>query len=195
MVPVTTQAHRLIRQFVSPGDTVIDATAGNGHDTLFLAELTGANGTVYAIDVQANACEACLRRLTSAGIRHAHILTGDHAELLSWIPRSRHGTVAAVMFNLGYLPGGNKQIITQPESTRQALSAALTLLRPGGIISVVVYRGHPGGNTEALTVEAWLADAARQGHHLLETAVPETASSETGPMLLALEKRILEKRI
>jgi len=170
-------AHRIVREALRPGEIAVDATMGNGHDTLFLAQLVGAGGRVYAFDVQEAALAAARKRLEAAGVPAATaaelaeaepaatepaagrviLYLRDHAELAEALPPSAAGRVGAVMFNLGYLPGSDHKIVTQPETTVRALSSAARLLRPGGVISVVVYPGHAGGAEEGEAVGAWAA--------------------------------------
>lgn len=185
MVPVTQQAHELVSRFVSLGDVVIDATSGNGHDTLFLARLVGPNGRVLAIDLQETACDNCRVRLNSEGVENVHIVCGNHADLAQHLSPDLHGQVSAVMFNLGYLPGGNKQIVTNPESTITALNAALMILRLGGVISIAVYRGHPGGQAEENAVNEWIRSAVAIGH---TNHSPSPPMNPIAPCLLALAK-------
>ncbi len=149
-------ANSLISQALQPGDLAVDATAGNGNDTLHLARLVGAQGLVHAFDVQADALDSSRRRLEQEGLEARVVFhqTG-HEHMQSCIPATQHGAVKAVMFNLGYLPGSDKQVITHPETTLPALRSALELLAPGGGISVLCYTGHPGGADEAEQVERW----------------------------------------
>ncbi len=123
--PLTRLAHELLRAQLCPGDIAIDATAGNGHDTLFLAQAVGL----------------C-------------------------------GKVAAVTFNLGYLPGADHATTTGTNSTLEALEQALTLLRPGGALSVLAYPGHRGGQEEAQAVAAWCNRQAALTHELHESPGP-----------------------
>lgn len=162
MKRMTELAHDAIARVVRPGETVVDATAGKGHDTVWLVHLVGPSGKVFAIDRQADAIRATAARLGADRLNQAVLLEADHANLNDIIPGELHGRVAAVMFNLGYLPGGNKAIVTTPNSTRLALEAAVSIIRPGGIISVVVYPGHPGGAEEANMVADFLAALPRQ---------------------------------
>src|SRR5262249_21317060 len=145
----------------------IDATAGNGHDTRFLLECVGASGRVFAFDLQA---EALAHTARAAGdVSNLTLFTRDHAEMRDAIPPEYHGHVGAVMFNLGYLPGGDHSITTQPTSTLKAISAALELLRPGGVLTVLAYTGHLGGAEEADAVAKLLGElsgvfAVREEH-------------------------------
>ena len=151
----------LLRDCIRAGDLVIDATAGNGHDTLFLAECVGPAGRVLAFDVQPDAIKAARARVTAAGCdeRVAFHQT-SHARLAGFAAAD---SVAAIMFNLGYLPGGDHGLTTHWPETRAALEAAAQCLKPGGVLSVVCYPGHSAGAEEAPGVESWLECQANLG--------------------------------
>ncbi|MCL6610998.1 MAG: class I SAM-dependent methyltransferase [Peptococcaceae bacterium] len=141
------------RAFVLPAlgrvSRAVDATAGNGHDTLFLAENVGPGGHVYALDIQEEALEKTRARIEAAGLKdRVTLLLRGHQDL----DRLVEAPVDAVMFNLGYLPGSDRTVTTGPETTRDGISAALRILRPGGRLSVVAYTGHPGAREEAVAV-------------------------------------------
>jgi len=175
MVPLTELAHQHLREHLAPGDMVIDATAGNGHDTLFLSRCVGPTGQVFAVDLQQAALDATQRRLDEARAENVTLILGSHAELRDLIPCRYHGTVAAVMFNLGYLPGGDKSLITRSESTLRALDAAWQLLRPEGWLTVLAYPGHPGGQQELECVLNWresLRNAECTEHGTERTGAP-----------------------
>lgn len=155
MPSLTQQAQDALRRVIRPGDIVIDATAGNGHDTRFLAEQVGSTGRVYAFDVQRDALEQTERRLPAELRAAVTLLQHDHARLADVLPVAEHGRMAAVMFNLGYLPGGDHRVITQTASTLAALEAARDWLRPGGMLSVIAYPGHAGGAEETRAVSDW----------------------------------------
>lgn len=147
-------AHFFLRERVKPGDRVVDATCGNGHDTLFLAELVGPEGRVWAFDIQGAALAATAERLEAAECgERVELVNGGHERLAELVP----GPVAAVVFNLGFLPGGGSDTITTPETTGAALNQAAELLLPGGIVTVAVYTGHHGGPEEEAVVAAWAA--------------------------------------
>lgn len=169
MKPLTRIAQAAIAEYLSPGDDAIDATAGNGHDTLFLAKQVGAAGHVWAFDVQQSALDNTAALLTDTYLQRVSLIRASHADLAAHMPRDRQGKISVLMFNLGYLPGGDKQIITQAASTRAALQAGLQFLKPGGLLSVLAYTGHPGGEEEAESVRQWL----QQHAHAL-TPIPHT---------------------
>lgn len=156
MERLTEKAHRLLSERLKPGDIAIDATAGNGHDTLFLAKAVGRSGLVYAFDLQSAAIENTRRRLQSAGCENVLLFQADHAGMQQHIPTEHQGQIAAVVFNLGYLPGSDKSTITQALSTCEGIHQGLRLLKPGGVLTVLAYTGHPGGLEEAQAVEALL---------------------------------------
>jgi len=155
-VPLTEQAQTLMRKHIVCGDVVIDATAGNGYDTLLLAERVGKTGKVFAFDNQITAIESARARLIQAGLDQQVTWLGHgHEEMAQHISNSLHGRIKAIMFNLGYLPCGAKSHTTQKASTLAALEQACTLLSPGGVLSIVAYTGHPGGRDETEAIKQW----------------------------------------
>jgi predicted methyltransferase len=151
-----TFAHRLLADVLRPGDVAVDATVGNGHDTALLARLVGPAGRVYGFDVQAAALEAAGRRLAAAGLAgQVTLFPMGHERLAEALPVEQHGRVAGVVFNLGYLPGGDEGLVTRPETTLAALAACRELLAPGGVVAVVCYAGHPGGAAETAAVDGF----------------------------------------
>ncbi len=155
---------QLIQQAVHPGDTALDATVGNGHDTLFLAEKVGSSGRVYAFDIQPEAIHNARRRLESARLQErVTLFTESHHRMAELLPEDVQGRIRGAMFNLGYLPGDDHQFTTQTTETIAALSAAAHALKPGGILSVVCYPGHEAGAQEAREVEAWITVLTSEG--------------------------------
>lgn len=150
-------AHDLARANLHPGDLAVDATVGNGHDTVFLLQQIHPSGRVYGFDSQQSALDSATSRIRQT--THLDCLTLFHAghELMAEkIPKQHHGQIRAVMFNLGYLPGGDKTVITRSESTIAALIAAAKLLSASGIITIIAYPGHPGGDEETERVKLWI---------------------------------------
>lgn len=160
--PRSTQlAHTFLAAHLRHGDLAIDATAGNGHDTAFLAGAVGPTGHVIAIDLQAAALEATRARLAAASwLDRVTLVEASHATL------ARHAapsSTAAVVFNLGYLPGSPHALITTPAETLAGLDATATVLKPGGLLTVVAYPGHAGGDTEASAVLEWFESRTALG--------------------------------
>jgi ubiquinone/menaquinone biosynthesis C-methylase UbiE len=153
-------AHKLIKERLHPGAFAIDATIGNGYDTAFLVEQVSPSGRVYGFDIQQAAIDSTRARVEACCVigGAAPILTlvqASHAEMAEKIPGQDHGKIDAIMFNLGYLPGSDKSIITQTPSTLAALAAASRLLSGNGILTILVYPGHPGGDQESAEVKNW----------------------------------------
>ncbi len=168
------QAHQLLAELLQPGDIAIDATVGNGHDTLFLATRVGVSGKVYGFDIQQQALDSTWQRLEQAGEGgQVSLYHAGHETMGFVLPEAIAGKVKAVMFNLGYLPGGDKRRTTGASTTLGALQAALSLLAPGGVISLLAYTGHPGGREEAELLKAW-ATSLPQGIFTVSMAVPES---------------------
>ena len=156
MTRLTDQAHARISAILRAGEIAIDATAGNGYDTCFLCQTVGPTGQVYAIDIQESALEQTAVQLAEAGNFHCELICCDHSQLQEIIPNEHRGVTGAIMFNLGYLPGGDHSLITQEATTLQALDAALVYLRPGGILTILAYPGHPGGEAETGAILEWM---------------------------------------
>ncbi|MCU6711177.1 class I SAM-dependent methyltransferase [Paenibacillus sp. J5C_2022] len=182
-------AHKWIAERVHPGDTVIDATAGGGVDTLELAKLVGRRGCVYAFDIQQEALDRTSGRLKPLGTEGAAprlvLLLQDHAAMAEVVEEAHRGEIAAVMFNLGYLPGSDESVITEPGSTLAALQAALSLLRPGGIVTCALYPGHPGGDSEAAIVEEWASKLPQREAQVVQYRQLQRPHA---PYLIAIER-------
>ncbi|MDF2923264.1 MAG: hypothetical protein K0R57_2178 [Paenibacillaceae bacterium] len=189
-VSVLSFAQQLAAARIRPGETCIDATAGNGVDTLFLAKATGNGGMVHAFDIQEDALARTGHRLRQelpeawTGIRLHH---ASHDRMTELVPREQHGAVAAVMFNLGYLPGSDHTVITRPDTTLPALDAALALLRQGGVLTVAVYPGHEGGAMEAEAVDRWAAGLKQEEFQAVNYRFLNQRNHP--PYLIAVEKR------
>jgi predicted methyltransferase len=165
----TELAHDFLRSVIQSGDTVIDATAGNGHDTLMLARCVGESGRVLAFDIQAAAIDACRHRLHLAGLlERVSLHLACHSGLAGFADPA---SVAAVVFNLGYLPGEDHQLTTLAATTLQAIDAAITLLKPGGLLSVLCYPGHAAGATETIAVEQHLATLPESGWRVAKYSI------------------------
>ena len=142
----------LLTQRLSAGDFAVDATMGNGHDTLFLARLVGSAGHVWAFDIQPAALDNTRTRLEQAGLDDSvSLFLADHARMDEFVPFP----VDAVVFNLGWLPGQAHDVTTRADSTVKALNAALRLLKTGGLLTVCVYPGHEEGIKELEAVSVW----------------------------------------
>ncbi|MEQ1558119.1 MAG: class I SAM-dependent methyltransferase [Methyloglobulus sp.] len=178
-------AHSLVRERVNPGDIVIDATVGNGHDTLLLSTLVGATGKVFGFDIQETAIVTAKSILqNSASGENVSLFVDSHANMKKNIPTHYHRKISAIMFNLGYLPGSNKQVITQTYSTLTALNDARELLASNGIITVLAYPGHSGGEVETDNVKNWCLSLAPEDYQV--QLHENSANSVTAPKFFAI---------
>jgi SAM-dependent methyltransferase len=149
-------AHAYWRQLLGKGDIAIDATCGNGHDTFFLAD-TGLLDRLYALDIQGAALQAAAARLES--------LPNDKRKILKLLEQSHETfpdeiaplSVKLIVYNLGFLPGGQKSLTTQLDSTLKSIRNALPLLTPGGVISITCYSGHEEGAKEESALKEFLS--------------------------------------
>ncbi len=147
-------AAELIGPALFPGARAVDATMGNGKDTLWLCGLVGETGRVYAFDVQAEAVARTRELLEREGVvDRATLFCRGHEHMAEVVD----GPVDAVMFNLGWLPGAEHGVTTRVETTLQAADAALTLLKPEGLLTICVYPGHDEGTRELNALTAWAA--------------------------------------
>mgnify|MGYP001321740392 CR=1 FL=1 len=177
-------ARQLIRERVREHDTVIDATMGNGHDTLFLAQLVKEKGRVIAYDIQEQAIAKTRERLEREGVAGwVELRLASHEEMAGLDVQA-----AAIMFNLGYLPGGDKQVTTMPDSTIRAIQSGLNLLRPGGIMTIMIYWGHPAGVLEKEAVEAFCQGLEQSRFLVLKYQYINQKNQ--APYLLAIERRV-----
>ncbi|WP_025692207.1 class I SAM-dependent methyltransferase [Paenibacillus zanthoxyli] len=188
-------AHKMVEERLAPGERAVDATVGTGADTLFLAKKAGPKGEVYGFDIQSEALRLAGERLRRAredeggsSLAPSTLLLKSHAVMMDELPPSWRGSVGAVMFNFGYLPSddADKSVITLPDSSVAALEASLELLRPGGIITAVLYPGHPGGELEAEAAMAWASSVPQQ---TASAIVYRQLQRRTAPYVIALEKK------
>lgn len=186
-IRVTERAQALASEVLNLGDIAVDATAGKGRDTAFLAQAVGPTGCVHSFDIQPEAIHSTRNLLEASGlINFVKLHERSHAELSSALPESHRGKISVVLFNLGYLPGSDQKIITQPESTAQALHSALKELKSGGRLICVAYTGHPGGKEESDVVEQFAESAKNEGNTVEKLGY---APHQPKPWILVVTRR------
>ncbi|MFP4286917.1 MAG: class I SAM-dependent methyltransferase [Candidatus Izemoplasmataceae bacterium] len=141
--------HALLKDYVKPDDLVIDMTAGNGHDTLFLAKLSQ---NVLAFDVLEVAIKNTQKRLNDHLISHVRLIHDSHVYVRKYIQKSPK----AIVFNFGYLPGYDKALTTLMASSILALEESIDLIEEEGIIVMTLYPGHEEGYKEAEAITNYL---------------------------------------
>lgn len=177
-------AHASMRRLVKPGAMLLDATAGNGHDTLLLAELAGGSGQVLAFEPQALARRRAARRMAQAGwLERVRFIDDGHENLAQYVSVP----LDAAIFNLGFLPGSDRKLTTKADTTLAALNALTPLLKNGGLISVHCYSGHEAGQEESRAVLAWAKKLAPEQWQVLRY---ETLNKRHNPENLLLIYRI-----
>lgn len=143
---ITEWCHHFIRNHVKEGEFCIDATAGNGNDTLLLCELVGEKGKVIAFDIQDEAVTNTKKRLEEHGVlERAEVLQESHVNMSKY---AEEGTVSCIVFNFGYLPGGDHELATRKETSVMAIHEGLRLLKKGGMMSLCIYSGGDSGFEE-----------------------------------------------
>jgi len=175
-------SHTLLKEIIQPGDLVVDATMGNGNDTVFLAQLVGPTGSVHAFDIQEIAIENTKKRLDDVGLS-ANLHLKGHENVEEYL---NHDLKAAI-FNLGYLPKSDKSIITLPENTLKALDTLLEHLLPSGRVVVVVYYGHAGGEIEKNEVINYSQALSQEEFQVLQYQFINQKNNP--PFLICIERK------
>lgn len=177
------QAHELAEKAVKEGDAVVDATMGNGFDTLFLAGLVGEKGKVYAFDIQKDALEITRDRLEKAGcLEQCTLILDGHENFDRYIKEP----VKLFIYNLGYLPKGDHTIGTKYETTRQSVLKALDLISDDGLILIVIYYGGDSGFEERDSLLSFLNTLDCKKYVVMKTDFINLINCP--PILIAIEK-------
>ena len=171
-------AHDFLAQVITQEDIVVDATMGNGHDTLFLAKLAKQ---VYSFDIQKQALEKTSQRLLEAGLTNVELILQGHETVDQFVRE-----VKAAIFNLGYLPSADKSIITQPQTTLEALDKLCHMLVKGGRIAIMIYYGHDGGDIERDAVLNYVSQLPQQEY--TATIYRTLNQINNPPFLVMIEK-------
>lgn len=174
---------QFILEHLRPGDIAVDFTMGNGHDTAFLSKTVGPSGHVYAFDIQSQALESTKRLLSEEDCPENYSLIKDsHHKVLEYVKTP----IKAGMFNLGYLPGGDKSITTMRETTMPAIENAISLLAPDAVLNVAVYPGHAEGDAEGKMICEFLSTLDRR--KICATKI-QILNSPTSPYFIVIETK------
>lgn len=168
---------------IKKGGVAADFTMGNGHDTLWLSQAIGADGRLYAFDIQPQALENTRALLRSEGASENYTLILDsHSNAEHYITEK----ICAGMFNLGFLPGGDKTLTTKRETTLAAIRAAVSLLDDDGALLIAVYPGHEEGRIEGELIEKELATYDRRQ---ICASKFKIVNSPTSPFFFLVERK------
>jgi hypothetical protein len=195
LIRIVPWSQQLVCEVLQPGDLAVDLTAGKGRDTLTLAKAVGPSGQILAFDIQPSALDQTASFLNDQGVSSqrwsaeeslpekagVYLVQACHATLSDLIDRP----IKAAIANLGYLPGGDRSLVTGPQSTLPALHQTLDLLSVGGRLAVTIYPGHPGGSEEACAVEDLLNGLSRELWQILGITVNNRPEA---PRLLVAER-------
>ena len=183
MIDLLTLHKQFLTPHIKPGSRVADFTMGNGHDTLWLCRAVGEEGHVYAFDIQADAVASTRANLEKElGYCNYTLIHDSHANAAEHIKEP----ISAGVFNLGYLPGGDKRITTMRTSTLPAVRAAIDLLGPDGIILVAVYPGHEEDNLEGEALNELLSEYSRFRYCVSKFRI---INSPTSPYFYMIESK------
>lgn len=192
MPNITELAHQLVRTALetTPEGVLklaVDATVGNGYDTLWLATHVGPDGFIAGCDIQESAVEIARRRLEQSGIRTGvELSVMNHARLAQTLPATWRESVSAIMANFGYLPGGDKSVISQRDTSLTMVSSLLPFLRTGGVMTLALYSGHPGGRVESEAILDYAGNLNPKAWKVLHCSFPNQTNSP--PELVCIEK-------
>ena len=159
-------AHRFIREHACPGDFWIDGTAGRGHDTAFLCELVGEGGKVLSFDIQEEAIASTRALLEGKGFHWAQVIADSHSNMDRY---AKEGEVDSIVFNFGYLPGGDHSICTRAQTSIEAIEKGLRLLKAGGVMSLCIYYGGDSGFDEKNALMDYLKTVDSKRYTVLVT--------------------------
>jgi len=184
---LVTIARRYLSEHIQRGDIVIDATTGNGHDTEFAARCVGPQGRVYGFDIQQQAIDNTQQRIIRSGFqKRVTLIKAGHEQMKHCVPDDVRGMISTIIFNLGYLPGDNKQVATQRYTTITALHQALALIKIDGMVCIVAYRGHDSGVQEAEVLQQWITNLNSQDYQVI---VIDPNRESNSPFLVMIYKR------
>lgn len=184
LLNVLTYAHTLLKESLQEGEVAIDATCGNGHDTLFLSEIVGSSGKVYGFDIQEQAIQKTRQKLTKNDCHNVSLIQDSHEKIQAYIDEDVYG---GAIFNLGYLPNSDKSIVTKPRSTVSAIETILEKLKTKGLIILVIYYGHSGGEEEKEAVLSYTSQLNQKEYQVLQYRFINQQNQ--APFLIAIEKK------
>lgn len=154
--------------YIDEGDLVIDATCGNGNDTVLLSNAVGPEGAVIAFDIQEKAVDATRKLLKEERIENTVVVNDSFTNMEEYVETDDEDECPqAVIFNLGYLSGGDKDITTKTEDTLDGISVALELIRTGGVVTCTLYSGHEEGAKEKEAVLAMAKALPQDKYHVV----------------------------
>lgn len=177
-------SHEYIKNTATCGGIFVDATCGNGYDTLLLSTLAGEGGRVYGFDIQPEAIEKTKQRLSDESPhKNTTLICDGHENMEKYID----GEIDLCMFNFGYLPGADHKKATKKDTSLKAIGVALKLLRKRGIITLCVYSGGDTGFEEKDAILEFCRTLDQKKYNVL---LHEFINQKNNPpILICIEKR------
>lgn len=177
-------AKMYIKEIIEEGDICIDATMGNGYDTVFLAEKVGENGMVYAFDVQEEAIKSTEKKVKKLGFeKRVQLILDGHENIKNYVKNN----IKCAVFNLGYLPRCEHKIVTKPNTTVEAIKQSVSLLDENGIVCISIYTGHEGGLEERNAVFDYTKNLDQGEYNVFESKFINQKNNP--PSIILIEKK------
>ena len=180
-------AHHLLEESINKGELVIDATCGNGNDTVFLSELVGREGHVLAFDIQEQAIQNTKNLLNDNEFNNVSVIHDSHAQIEKYFLEKNYNTIGGAVFNLGYLPRSDKTIITKGQSTITSVNTILQFLKKNGLVVIVVYHGHEGGKDEKEMILKHVINLDQKKYNVLKYGFINQKNNP--PFIIAIQKK------
>ena len=203
IVKTTSLAMHIVSEYIQPGDTVVDCTMGNGYDTFSLAEAAGCTGvaekrgSVYAFDIQQDALDATSSYLAQNGISDPdqsgiHLIKASHADIDRCLSDVKE-EITAFVFNLGFMPGRDKTIMTTAETSLPAIKKAINMVKKDGIVSVMAYTGHKEGEIECEIISDFLKTLPSKKYHV--AYINMINQKKTAPSLFLITPKVSDRKM
>lgn len=158
----------------------VDCTCGNGYDTLWLAERCKK---VYSFDIQEEALESAGKLLAEYDKSNVIFIKDSHEYIKKYVEESP----SVILFNLGFLPSGDKEITTKADTSLKAIKVALEILTVGGLISITLYPGHEEGKRELDLILEWAKGLDSKTYHCVFANMIN--QSDRAPQVLWITKK------
>lgn len=168
--------HYIINTYVKEKKVAIDGTLGNGFDTDFLANNFE---TVYAFDIQKIACD----KYNEKKQENVIVINDSHHKFLEYI----NTKVNCIVYNLGFLPGGDKSITTNYDSSIESIKIGLDILESSGLMLIASYRGHEEGMNEYVYISEYLSKLSKNRYAVMKHEIINR--SNKSPVLFVIEKK------
>lgn len=172
-------SHYLIENRVKNNIRACDMTAGNGNDSKFILDKKNPK-ILYAFDIQKLSQERCQKLIGQR--ENFKFILDDHKNIEKYIEEK----IDLFIYNLGFLPRGNKSITTNYKSVIKSLESALSLLNKNGLILITFYPGHEAGKDEAFYVGIFLKNLDQKKFHLIKYDFYNQIN--TPPFLISIRK-------